>query len=201
MLVLFFDESNEKLFLYLHDKYKKLLYKYAYDILKNHYDAEEALQITWLKVANNIEKIKEQPERKKLNYLITIVKNVSINIYNSKKNIVAIDNDENLTEMMIDKYNDIYFTLELQDFKDAIKSINKEFGTQGINNKDEKGNIIHDATRVKFSDVIGKPILCINYLGYINRLIATPPGIYIVFMVMSIMILIYYILEKKMEEK
>ena len=56
MLVLFFDESNEKLFLYLHDKYKKLLYKYAYDILKNHYDAEEALQITWLKVANNIEK-------------------------------------------------------------------------------------------------------------------------------------------------
>lgn len=127
MLVLFFDESNEKLFLYLHDKYKKLLYKYAYDILKNHYDAEEALQITWLKVANNIEKIKEQPERKKLNYLITIVKNVSINIYNSKKNIVAIDNDENLTEMMIDKYNDIYFTLELQDFKDAIKSINKEY--------------------------------------------------------------------------
>lgn len=82
-----------------------------------------------------------------------------------------------------------------------IDEINKEFGTQGINNKDEKGNIIHDATRVKFSDVIGKPILCINYLGYINRLIATPPGIYIVFMVMSIMILIYYILEKKMEEK
>ena len=127
MLVLFFDESNEKLFLYLHDKYKKLLYKYAYDILKNHYDAEEALQITWLKVANNIEKIKEQPERKKLNYLITIVKNVSINIYNSKKNIVAIDNNENLTEVMVDKYNDIYFALELQDFKDAIKSINKEY--------------------------------------------------------------------------
>ena len=29
--------------------------------------------------------------------------------------------------MMVDKYNDIYFTLELQDFKDAIKSINKEY--------------------------------------------------------------------------
>ena len=52
-----------------------------------------------------------------------------------------------------------------------IDKDNQEFKTQGINNKDDNGNIIHDGEPVKFSSVIGKPILCIKYLGYINRLI------------------------------
>lgn len=77
-----------------------------------------------------------------------------------------------------------------------IDENNKELKTQGINNKDDSGNIIHDATPVKFSSVIGKPIICIKYLGYVNRLITTPPGIYFIFMVTSIIILINSILEK-----
>lgn len=52
---------------------------------------------------------------------------------------------------------------------------NKLFRTQGINNKDENGNIIHDATPVEFESLIGKPILCIKKLGFINRLVTTPP--------------------------
>ena len=56
---------------------------------------------------------------------------------------------------------------------------NQEFKTQGINNKDEKGSIIHDAEPVKFSSLIGKPVFCIPYLGYIVSLIKEPPGIYI----------------------
>ena len=77
-----------------------------------------------------------------------------------------------------------------------IDENNEQFRTQGINNKDDQGNIIHDAVPVKFSSVIGKPVFCINYLGYINRLITTPPGIYIVSMGTFIIILIYYFLEK-----
>lgn len=71
---------------------------------------------------------------------------------------------------------------------------NQQYRTQGINNRDEEGNIIHDATPVKFSSLIGKPILCIKNLGYINRLITTPPGIYWVITFTILFILIYLIL-------
>lgn len=74
---------------------------------------------------------------------------------------------------------------------------NQEFKTQGINNKDENGNIIHDAEPVKFSSLIGKPVFCIPYLGYIVSLIKEPPGIYIVIIVTILMLFINYILEKR----
>ena len=82
-----------------------------------------------------------------------------------------------------------------------IDEENEQFKTQGINNKDNKGNVIHDAEPVGFSKLIGKPILCIKYLGYINRFITQAPGIYIVFVATLIIILINYILERKMEVK
>lgn len=72
----------------------------------------------------------------------------------------------------------------------------KEFRTQGINNKDDKGNIIHDAMPVGFKSLIGKPVMCIKHLGYINRQITTPPGIYIIFTFTIFIILINLILEK-----
>jgi len=80
-----------------------------------------------------------------------------------------------------------------------IDKENKSFKTQGINNKDEDGNIIHDATPVQYASLIGKPVLCIKYLGYINRLITTPPGMYIIIMFTIFIILIYHIIEKNWE--
>ena len=53
------------------------------------------------------------------------------------------------------------------------------FRTQGINNRDVDGNIIPDAHPVSFDSLIGKPIVCIPFLGYVNRFCTTPPGIYI----------------------
>lgn len=77
-----------------------------------------------------------------------------------------------------------------------IDKDNNEFRTQGINNKDEDGNIIHDATPVKYSSLIGKPVMCVKNLGYINRLITTPPGIHIIFVFTIFIILINLIIEK-----
>ena len=81
-----------------------------------------------------------------------------------------------------------------------IDKDNNEFRTQGINNRDDKGEIIHDATPVKYSSLIGKPILCIKNLGYINRFITTPPGIFIILSFTIFFIIINLILEKKEEE-
>lgn len=53
------------------------------------------------------------------------------------------------------------------------------FRTQGINNRDSDGNILHDASPVEFSSVIGCPVAVIPYLGYLNRFCTTAPGVYI----------------------
>ena len=82
-----------------------------------------------------------------------------------------------------------------------IDKNNKEFRTQGIINRDDNGNIIDDSETVKFSSLIGKPIACVKYLGYFNRLITSQPGIYFVFLGTVIIILINYILEKMGVEK
>lgn len=52
--------------------------------------------------------------------------------------------------------------------------------TQGIANHDGEGNILHDAEPVSFSQVIGVPVLCVPYLGYVNAYVTTPPGVYVV---------------------
>lgn len=53
------------------------------------------------------------------------------------------------------------------------------FYTQGINNRDEKGNILPDAAPVPFQNLIGRPVVCIPWLGLVNRFCTTPPGLYI----------------------
>ena len=57
--------------------------------------------------------------------------------------------------------------------------------TQGIANKAADGSILHDADPVSFSQVVGVPVLCVPYLGYVNDFVTTPPGVYIVVVVVA----------------
>lgn len=52
------------------------------------------------------------------------------------------------------------------------------FYTQGINNRDEQGNILPDAQPVPYENLIGTPVFCVPLLGWVNRLCTTPPGTY-----------------------
>ena len=56
----------------------------------------------------------------------------------------------------------------------------KVFRTQGINNRDSKGNILHDAAPAAFDSLIGKPFACIPYLGSVSRFCTVTPNNYIV---------------------
>ncbi len=77
-----------------------------------------------------------------------------------------------------------------------IDKDNYEFRTQGINNKDENGNIIHDASPVKYSSLIGKPVLCIKKLGYASQFITSSLGKIILISLTIFIILIDLILDK-----
>lgn len=47
------------------------------------------------------------------------------------------------------------------------------FRTKGDNNKDEDANLLHS------NNVIGKPIFCIPFLGYVANYVQNPPGKFI----------------------
>lgn len=53
----------------------------------------------------------------------------------------------------------------------------QRFRTQGIANRDGEGNILHDAVPVPFENLIGKPVACLPYLGFLYGAIRTPVGI------------------------
>ena len=56
----------------------------------------------------------------------------------------------------------------------------REIGTQGINNHTSDGGLLHDAEPVPFERVLGVPVACVPYLGYLNAWITSVPGIFIV---------------------
>lgn len=69
------------------------------------------------------------------------------------------------------------------------------FYTQGIANKDQDGNIMHDGAPVAWSNVVGSPVFCIPYLGYINRFCTTPPGMYILVAAVALVIAVSIVVE------
>lgn len=127
MIFLTFDSyEDEKLFYHLYDKYHKLLYKYAYDVLKDHSDTEDTLQISWTKIANNLAKINNQAERKVINFMITVTKNSAIDVYKKRSNS-SISYDENMEKAENNCFEEIYMSLDIIEFKEAIKLLSAEY--------------------------------------------------------------------------
>lgn len=64
-----------------------------------------------------------------------------------------------------------------------VNADSKTVMTQGVTNVDSDGSIMHDVEPVSFSQVLGTPVFCIPYLGYVNVFCTTMPGILIVALV------------------
>lgn len=77
------DDRDKFEFIYL--IYRKRMVSEAYNILRNEYDAEDAVHDTFIKLARNMKAIDEPDSDKTLSYVLKAVKNTAINILN--KNI------------------------------------------------------------------------------------------------------------------
>lgn len=77
----------------LYNKYSKFMYKVAFGILKNQYDAEDSVQQTFLKLIDKYDKLDFSDERRTRNLIGIICRNVSFNIYNKDKKAVLTDDD------------------------------------------------------------------------------------------------------------
>lgn len=63
----------------------------AFSFLHNNSDAEDAVQQAFSEIADKPEKFFDIPASQRVNYVFTIVKNISIEMFNKKNNISLID--------------------------------------------------------------------------------------------------------------
>ena len=136
------EEKNYFEEIYLN--YRQKMYGIAYSILHNAQDSEDAVHQAFLKMADNFQKILSIPRQELPSYIVIIIRNISINIYNKNKKAAersaelpedqtAIDINffENIDyEQLVsvishlpDKYKDILILHYINDF--SCKEISK----------------------------------------------------------------------------
>lgn len=110
-MIVFFvlsSESNSDKFEYLYRKYKNLLLRKAYDILKNQSSAEDAVSEAYIRIYKNLDKIDDPASNRSIAFAVTIVKNVSLTMLSKEKMILPEEYDEmrpdsfNLEESVLD---------------------------------------------------------------------------------------------------
>lgn len=83
---------------HLYYKYRNLMYKTAYDILRDEHLAEDALQEAFERIIKNLHKIDEKNCSRTQSYLVIIIRNVALNMA-QKKMPLNFSGDEILSDI------------------------------------------------------------------------------------------------------
>ena len=81
-------------FVLIYEKYRKLMFYIANQILKDPYLAEDAVHQTFIKIIENLDKIEAVDCHKTKSYVVTMVKNCAINYYNRRRSHIEIPFEE-----------------------------------------------------------------------------------------------------------
>lgn len=79
------DERSKNKLEALYTKYGKDMFRVAYRILNDYQLAQDAVQVAFIKLIDNISKIDEVNSNKTRAFVVIIVRNISINIYRERK--------------------------------------------------------------------------------------------------------------------
>jgi len=83
-------EQDKNKFEILYTTYRKLMFYIANRILKDQYLAEDAIHQAFLKIIENFDKIEDVHCHKTRSYIVIIVRNNAINMYNRRKRNTTI---------------------------------------------------------------------------------------------------------------
>lgn len=78
----------------LYEQHEQMLYRVAFNILRNSADAEDAVQECFVRIIKNLEKIRAVPCNELRFYLVIVVRNTAITLFNRKTRHVELDIDE-----------------------------------------------------------------------------------------------------------
>lgn len=81
ILLAMVDEDDRPLIEQLYDRYEKQLYLLAYDIVKNHHDAQDCVQDTFKSAAQNMDRYRTRAEDSRIYLLRATCRNIAIDKY------------------------------------------------------------------------------------------------------------------------
>ena len=100
MLIFFLSmletDENKNKFTLLYEKYRKLMFYVANQILKDKYLSEDAVEQTFVKIIENIDNISDVDCHKTKSYIVIMVKNCAINLYRQRKSHPTVSLDEDI---------------------------------------------------------------------------------------------------------
>lgn len=118
------DEQNEK-FSAIYDRFRNLLFTKAYDILKDHMLAEDALSEAFIRIYRNLDKVEDISTARTAAFLVTIVKNVAIEMYNKRKREVVQFPDVDIPdERPLD--DSVIENISLQEIYSIVESLDEQ---------------------------------------------------------------------------
>lgn len=88
------NDAEENKFEQLYLAYRQVMYYAANSILKDPAAAEDAVQQAFMRILNHMDKISEVNCPQTKSFVVIIVRNVAINLYNSRKKQLALSLDE-----------------------------------------------------------------------------------------------------------
>lgn len=137
MIVILFSLMPDSERDFINDLYSKMnvkMYNISFNILRNKFDAEEAVGQTFLKIIDNIEKISNLPCPQIEPYCVIILKNESINIIRKRKKIVHVEDVDYFD------HEDGNYNIE----EGYLETVNKDKLLACVNSlSDEEKNLIH----------------------------------------------------------
>lgn len=87
------SEEGKSKFENLYLSYRQLMYYIANDILKDDYEAEDAVQQSFLRIVENIDKFPDPPCEKAKGLAVIITRRISIDIYRKRKKRATVSLD------------------------------------------------------------------------------------------------------------
>lgn len=118
------DQEDKDFVSDLYTSYKDRLYSLALSLLKNKADAEDALSLTYIKIIENIERIKALPEEKVSSYIFVILYNQAMDIFRQKNKFSEIENfDQLVDEKNPSTYNQVEKNLLVTDLLKHINAL------------------------------------------------------------------------------
>ncbi|AHF09052.1 MULTISPECIES: RNA polymerase sigma factor [Dehalobacter] len=93
-LLMITGEKDKEKFELIYEKYRKLMFYVANQILNDPYMAEDAVHHTFIKIIENLDKIEDVHSHKTKSYIVTMVKNRAINLYNQRQRHTMIPLEE-----------------------------------------------------------------------------------------------------------
>lgn len=123
-LALINDEVDKTKFEQLYIEYRQTMFYVANSVLKDDHLAEDAVHRAFIKLIDHLEKINEIKCHKTKGFLVIIVKNISIDIYNKRKkeNVVQVEEISNFSNKDLASEEKL---LEDYEYSNLIKKILK----------------------------------------------------------------------------